>query len=618
MSSQTLRPTYSVDFSQAARHLALVQLQLPTGELPELTLVFPVWTPGSYMIREYTRNLESIRIRACSDLAGLVDQPVSELVPTRQGKNRWQIRIPRGCRSIRVEYEIYCRENTVRTNWIERDYGFLTGASTFPFLLGREQEEICLRLQLPVSWTDQATALHRQASPSSASNGGAPSSNCVEYLATNYDELVDAPIVCGKFPIRQFEVGGHQHFLANVAGDELWDLDRATADMQTIIREHHRFWGVIPYKNYWFLNLCTEAGGGLEHDNSTVLMCSRWTMRRRETYLNWLALVSHEFFHTWNVRRLRPRALMRYDYEQEQFFEELWIAEGITSYFDDLCLVRTGLCTRDEYLSRLTANIQAVQNSPGRLVQNLADASWDTWTKHYRPDENTPNSRISYYLKGAILAWLLDAQLQQTSERAINLADVMCLLWQRHLDTGYTLHDFNTIVEELGTPAIRKWLERNVHRAEELDLQPALDWFGLRLQELEAPHVEKAVAKVWIGSESTGSDGRLFVRRVFRNSPSDRAGLNVDDELISFDGYRVTPDTWPSRLEVYEPEQEIELLVSRRGKILNLKIVLGHKPKHNWQLEVDPSASPEAVANQNVWLRLPQKKPSVSSIACLH
>jgi predicted metalloprotease with PDZ domain len=590
------RMEFHIDFSDAERHLADVTLWIPVLQPQPIILAFPVWTPGSYMVREYSRNVESLK---CFEQTVRTDEGQHEIQTRREGKNRW-IFASASFSWLRVEYRVYCRENTVRTNWVERDYGFLTGASVFPYVVGRENEGIEVHLDLPSNWPNHASSmkqLGRQA-------------NSAIYLARNYDELVDSPIVCGDFPIEEFEVGGKPHYFVNVGGDGLWDLQRATSDMKTIVAEHQAFWGSTPYSDYWFLNLCTEAGGGLEHDNSTVLMCSRWTMRRRETYLNWLALVSHEFFHTWNVRRLRPMPLMNYDYEQEQFIEELWIAEGITSYFDDLCLVRTGLCSRAEYLARLTANVQAVLNAHGRFVQDLVSASWDTWTKHYRPDENSPNSRISYYLKGAVLAWLLDARLQAVSGGTATLDEAMRLLWQRHLQTGYTLDDFHAIIQELGGTETRQWLESHVRGTGELQLQPALNWLGLRIQELEAPHVEKSVAKVWIGSESTGTDGRLFVRRVFRNSPSDRAGLNVDDELISFDGYRVTPDTWPSRLEVYEPEQEIELLVSRRGKMLKLKIVLGHKPRHNWQIEEDPSASAQALEAQKQWLRLPSNSRS--------
>jgi predicted metalloprotease with PDZ domain len=597
---------YAVDFSQATRHLACITLWIPVRDADHLTLVFPVWTPGSYMVREYTKNIEAIEFSG-QTTSGERIPAVLDVV--RQGKNRWRLNPVQACDWIRVDYRLYCRENSVRTNWIERDYGFLTGAAAFPYVLGRERESLELQLHLPANWPNQATSLlpvEPQPIPAADSELAVRDvgSRLVAFHAEHFDELVDAPVVCGVFPIRKFEVGDRPHYLANVAGDALWDLDRAVDDMSKIVAEQQTFWGEVPYSHYWFINLCTEAGGGLEHDNSTVLMCSRWTMRRRESYLNWLALVSHEFFHTWNVRRLRPKQLMRYDYEQEQFLEELWIAEGITSYFDDLILVRTGLCSRDEYLSRLTGNVQAVQTSPGRRVQDLASSSWDTWVKHYRPDENSHNARISYYLKGAVLAWLLDARLQSHSQGRHNLRDVMQGLWQRCLQTGYTLDDFHELIEEMSDRDTRLWLIEQVRGVHEIDLQPALDWFGLRFTELENPPVEKSVAKVWIGSESTGTDGRLFVRRVFRNSPSDRAGLNVDDELISFDGYRVTPDIWPSRLEVYEPEQELELLVSRRGKILALKIVLGHKPKHNWQLEVDPAADAAVIENQRRWLQL--------------
>jgi predicted metalloprotease with PDZ domain len=292
---------------------------------------------------------------------------------------------------------------------------------------------------------------------------------------------------------------------------------------------------------------------------------------------------------------------MHYDYEAEQFVEELWIAEGITSYFDDLALVRTGLCTRDEYLARLTKTVQSVQAAPGRLVQDLRNASWDAWTKHYRPDENSGNSRISYYLKGAVVAWLLDVRLQQISQSELGLADVMRLLWQRHLSKGYSLHDFEQIVEELGNLPLRQWLHATVREAIDVDYQPALEWLGLQFK-AEDSAKKTNFAKVWIGSQSTGSEGKLLVRNVLRGSPSDRAGLNVDDELLALDGYRLSPDTWPGHLEMFEPEQELQLLVSRRGKIVPLKITLGKKPPHNWELAVDPAASQTAFSRLDQWL----------------
>lgn len=590
MHSKTNSPSptvYVVKFAEADHHVIEVELWIRNPP-PKLLLVFPVWTPGSYMVREYTRNIESISAASADAVESEELQP---LTIERVGKNRWQVNQADKCQCIRVAYRLYCREMSVRTNWVERDSAFITGAATFPYVHGRQADPIIVRLYRRTQWPQIATSLTVLRREETR----------VELAAQNFDELVDSPIALGQYELREFEAGGKPHYLANVGADQLWDHDRAVADTRTIVEYHQSFWGTIPYENYWFLNLNTESRGGLEHDNSTVLMCSRWAMHRRETYLDWLALVSHEFFHTWNVRRLRPKALMHYNYEAEQFIEELWIAEGITSYFDDLALARTGLCTRDEYLARLSKTIQTVQASPGRLVQDLRNASWDTWTKHYRPDENSGNSRISYYLKGAVLAWLLDVELQKGSDGELGLADAMRLLWKRHLSTGYTLQDFEQIVEELGGVTLRRWLEQATRTASEVDYQSAFAWLGLQFKAEESAK-KTNFAKVWIGSQSTGSEGKLLVRNVLRDSPSDRAGLNVDDELIALAGYRLSPDTWPGHLEMFEPEQELELLVSRRGKIVPLKITLGKKPAHNWEVAVDPVASIDARNRLKKWL----------------
>lgn len=591
---------YEVDFSQASRHLLSISLWIPTVASNATTIIFPVWTPGSYMVREYTRNIESL---VATSHSAIHEPTLERLAACRIGKNSWQFDAD-SAPWIQISYQLYCREMSVRTNWVEQDFGFVTGAAAFPYVQGRQMEQIDVSLQVPGTWGSVATSLKQL-----DRNG-----SLIRLRAENFDDLVDSPIAVGSFPVRSFEAGDRMHYLANVGndvsvnecGDELWDLDKAIADVAKIVVEEQRFWGEIPYDDYWFINLLTETGGGLEHDNSTVLMSSRWAMRKRDSYLNWLALVSHEFFHTWNIRRLRPKALMKYDYQQEQYFCELWIAEGITSYFDDLFLIWSGLCTRDEYLCRLSKNIQAVQTAPGRLVQGLADASWDTWIKHYRPDENTQNARISYYLKGAILAWILDAEMRRISAGQHDLSNVMKELWQEFRHTGYTICDFERLVELRCGPDLREWLQVQVREPQEFDYASALRHFGLRFKVNNGKKegaCDKPNCDVWIGSDSSATEGRLLVRRVYRGSPSDIAGLNVDDELIALDGYRLIPDAWPDRLGMYQPGQELGLLVSRRGQIKQLSICLGRKPSHNWQLEIDPAASGDAKDNLNQWLK---------------
>ncbi|MCC6507678.1 MAG: M61 family metallopeptidase [Pirellulaceae bacterium] len=586
---------FVVSFAQADHHVIEVELWLRCQGTSVLELVFPVWTPGSYMIREYARHVESIVATAHeeSGAAGVgMDSPQRNLAIDHLDKHRWLIHCE-DCQWVCVRYQLYAREMSVRTNWVEHDYAFLTGAAAFPMVRGRESRPIVVRLQLPSQWTCVSSSMVRK-------SGADP--QVVELWADNYDDLVDSPIVCGQLDVTPFEVGGREHYLVNVGGDGLWDSLRAVADIERIVAEHQQFWGVIPYDRYYFMNLITESGGGLEHDNSCVLMASRWAMRRRDSYLNWLALVSHEFFHTWNVRRLRPRELMRYDYEREQYLSELWIAEGVTSYFDDLALVRCGLCTRDEYLQRLSKNISTVQSAPGRQVQSLKESSWDTWIKLYRPDENSQNSRISYYLKGLLVAWLLDVEIQRCTARMRNLDEVMRILWQEHLQTGYTLADFAAIVSRVAGRPMDDWLDQTVSTCDELSFESALEWFGLRFKTLQKDTNDKT-GEVWIGSESAATEGRLWVRRVVRGSPSDAAGLNVDDELLALDGYRVDPASWPDRLGHYRPEDELTLTVARRGRILQLPIRLGYKPTVTWQLEVSPTASSVAEDNLRAWLR---------------
>jgi predicted metalloprotease with PDZ domain len=592
---------YVIRFSEPAHHVIDVTLWIPVSVPAVTKFSFPVWTPGSYMVREYTRNIEAIFAWATGELGGTV---IRQLELQRKGKNCWQVETAEGDRWVSVQYRLYCREMSVRTNWVERDFGFLTGAATFPLVDGYESCPLALELLVPPSWRSIATSLSeiQVESPVETTSGDSYLTRH-RFVARDFDELVDSPVVAGDFETHQFEVGEKNHRLANVGGGDLWNIPQAVADVRTIVAEHQSFWGEVPYEDYLFINLNTESRGGLEHDNSSVLMCSRWTMRRRETYLDWLALVSHEFFHTWNVRRLRPAELMRYDYSQEQYFEELWIAEGITSYFDDLALVRTGLCTCDEYLARLSKSIQTVQSSPGRLVQGLIDASWDTWTKHYRPDENSTNARISYYLKGAVLAWLLDVEIQRQTEMASRLDHVMQQLWKQHKAGGYTVDDFERIVCQLGSPEIKAWLNEHARQPLELDFSAALNWFGLQFKPDDSVKKGNA-ARAWIGSQSTASDGRLIVRSVVRGSPSDRAGLNVEDELIALDGYRLVPDAWPSRLELYSPGQELELLIARRGKLERLKLQLGNRPSHNWELGFAPNGSVEAIERRRQWLRL--------------
>ena len=449
--------TYDVSFPEASNHYAEVRarFEAPAGGCD---VVLPAWTPGSYLVREYARHLDEVRAENDAGEALAVE---------KRGKDRWRIATEEAGATT-VLYRLYCRELTVRTNWVEEEFALLNGAATFLTPEHARDDVHELRLHPAEGWPQSVCALPRM---EGTAHG---------YRATDYDELVDSPIVLGDLELFPFEAGERDHVLVNVGTGGYWDGAQAAADVARIVEEHQRMWGFSPYERYLFLNIAAESRGGLEHDHSTVLMTSRWAYRDPKAYRSWLGLASHEFFHTWNVRRLRPRALMKYDYGREMFFRELWIAEGVTSYYDDLALVRCGLIDREEYLELLSKQIETLQGTPGRGVQSLRDASHDAWIKFYRPDENSGNTRVSYYNKGAVAAFLLDAEVRRASGGEASLDDVMRVLYERFIETGYDEDDFRAAAEEVAGGGLGDWFAAAIDGTRELEYGPALDWLGLQ------------------------------------------------------------------------------------------------------------------------------------------
>jgi predicted metalloprotease with PDZ domain len=423
--------------------------------------------------------------------------------------------------------------------------------------------------------------------------------------------LVDSPIVLGNIDIQSFECGGAKHYLASVGTDGLWNTKAAVKDVQRIVETEQKFWGEVPYTEYWFLNLATESGGGLEHDNSTVLMTSRWTMRQKSKYTDWLALVSHEFFHTWNVRRLRPKALTNYDFENEQYTNELWVAEGVTSYYDDLLLARSGLCSPKEYLDQISKGIAGVQTAPGRLVQPLSQSSFDAWIKFYRPDENANNSRVSYYTKGSLVAMLLDAEIRLATKNAKSLDDVMRQLWKEHRARGYVSADVLRIANQVSGQKLDAWFQDHIDGTKELDFSSVLKVYGLEWKPKESKEStdkkeltenKEKYGSTYVGMDVTAQQGKAMVDKVTKGSPAENAGINSGDELISLDGYRIAAESWGERLGLYRPNDILECIVARRGKILKLQLKMGEQPKESWNLQRIAKPSDEQEAAWQSWL----------------
>ncbi len=581
-SAQSLDPvTYTVRFPAPATHYAEVEAVIPADGRPAVELLMAAWTPGSYLIREYARHVEAVRA-ATPD-----GQP---LRVAKSNKNRWRIETA-GADRIVVTYRVYCREMSVRTNWVEADFAMLNGAPTFLTLADAAPRPHDIRIEPAPAWAETVTALP-------PAPDGLPHS----YRAADFDTLVDSPILAGNPTTYPFTVKDTPHALVNIGEGGVWDGPTAAADVERIVREQHGTWGFFPYARYLFLNMLVEAGGGLEHRDSTLLMTSRWTTRDRRRYLRWLDTVSHELFHAWNVKRLRPAALGPFDYEREAFTPSLWMVEGLTSYYGPLAVHRAGISTREEFLEALSGQITALQTTPGRLVQAVAEASYDAWIRYYRPNENSRNTTVSYYTKGAVIGFLLDARVREATGGRQSLDDVLKTAYPRFAgERGFRPGEFEVVASEVAGVDLGDWFDRAVRSTDELDYAPALAWYGLEFAPDPRPGDDGA-APAWLGLDTRDGAGRLLVAGVRRGTPGHDAGFNVDDEILAIDGFRVGPASWTQRLGLYRAGDEVKVLVARRERLMALDARFGERPPDGWRLRPVESPSPAQTARLDAWL----------------
>jgi predicted metalloprotease with PDZ domain len=623
---------YRIRLDSRLWHYVDVEACFPVESRDTLDIGMAVWTPGSYLIREYSRHIENVRAFGGDE---------SPLRTEKTRKNRWRISTtnsfaggprrtgsqPGGMgrpedphRFVVVRYRVYGYDLSVRGNWIDEEFALINGAPTFLTLTdaleGLPRRHI-VEVELPSDWPMAISPL----TEFPVATNSTPSSNStrvlgtrrLEFVAPDFDTLVDSPLVAGKIALQTFEAGGRTHAIVHAGDTAFWDLDRAAADIETVVREQQLFWGEVPYARYVFFNLVVEANGGLEHRDSTVLMTSRWKFRTRKGYLDWIGLVSHEFFHTWNVKRLRPAALGPFDYENEVYTRGLWVAEGLTTYYTDLLLIRAGLATPEEYLDRLSKLIERLQTTPGRGVQTLETSSYDAWIKLYRPDENSSNSSISYYVKGAVVGFLLDAKIRTATNDQRSLDDVLRIAFQKYSgERGFADDEFLAIVRELVGSDWNDWFHHALETAEELDYSVALDWFGLELEtNSESAGMGRGVRErkngtrrspsAWLGIVTKLDDGKIVVSQVVRRSPSHESGISPNDELIAIDGYRLAAQHWEQRLEQYSPGDRVRVLVARRERLVEIPVELGCRADETWKLTIRSDATKEHAAHRRTW-----------------
>jgi predicted metalloprotease with PDZ domain len=578
---------YTIRLPEAKAHYVEVEAVVPTDGLERIEVFMPVWTPGSYLVREYARQVD--QVTAAAD-----DGTV--LPAEKTTKNRWTIANGKHAR-VHLRYRLYGREVNIRGAWVEPDFAFLNGGAVFLTPADRFQRPYEVKVELPAGWHGVYTALDATADPT-------------RFTAPDYDTLVDSPILAGSPQVNSFELDGARHFLVTVGGAGVWDNVRAAQALAKIAQTQRDFWGFLPSREpFYVFNLLNGGRSGIEHRQSFVLSADRWLSRTPSGINSWLSLVSHEYFHFWNGKRLRPVELGPFQYEHEVYTKSLWIVEGVTSYYQHLMLRRAGIVSRTDLLTTFSGAIQSAQNSPGRHIQSLADASFDTWIKAYRPDENTPNTTVNYYTYGSVAALLLDAEIRRASHGAKSLDDLMRLAYARYSGAhGYTEAEFAALASEVAGTDLSGWLNRTVKGTGDFDYQPALDWFGLAFDTAAEKPAEANGAdpasppRAWLGAETKIDSGRLVVTQVRTGTPAYDAGLSPDDEILAIDDYRVRADHLATRLGSYRPGEKITLLVARLDYLLRLETTLGADPVNRWKLVIRKDATPEQTARLKAWL----------------
>ncbi|HSV72032.1 MAG TPA: peptidase M61 [Methylibium sp.] len=575
-----IRYRLDVDGPEALHaHQFRVTLTVP-APAAEQRLELPVWIPGSYLVREFARHLSGLEARQ-----GDRGVPLEQL-----DKAGWLARC-RGRGALTVSWRVYANDNSVRAAWLDARRGFFNGTSLFLRVVGREAEPHRLELgPLPRGW-EVATAL-RAVGPR-------------RYEAADYDELADHPVELGRFWRGRFEARGVPHEFVVAGALSSFDGERLLADAQRICETQIAFWAgrrKPHFDRYVFLlNAVDEGYGGLEHRASTALIANRRDLPRRgaapngEGYTTLLGLISHEYFHTWNVKRLRPAEFARYDYGRENYTELLWFFEGFTSYYDDLLLRRCGLLDDAKYLKLVAKTLNQVLGTPGRKLQSVAQASFDAWVKYYRPDENTVNATVSYYTKGALVALLLDLTLRREGQGQgeHTLDAVMRGLWARSAGGPVGEDDIAAVLEQVGGRAYAQELAAWVHGTGELPLRDALATFGVHWGE------DKPTLAQRFGARLADNGGQLKLQSVLRGGAAERAGLSAGDELVALDGWRLKRVDDLALLGA--TERPLPLLAARDQRLLELTLP-ATRAEGAVSLAVDPQADAAARARREAWL----------------
>ena len=569
---------YQVAMPNPQLHLFEVMLHVQNWSKSVLDLKLPVWTPGSYLVREYSKQVQDFRVEEGNEQQSLAWCKIR--------KNHWQINTENTSK-ITVHYRVFANELSVRTNHLDATHGYFNGAALFFFIPGFEQEPIQVTIVPPKSDWQVTTTLPRIPETTNT------------FEAEDFDTLVDSPFEIGCHQLYDFEVLGKLHQFA-IWGEGNAVPERIIEDTKKIIEVEAELYGGLPYDRYLFLlHLSSSGFGGLEHKNSCSLNYPRFGFGAKDKYNRFMQLVAHEFFHLWNVKRIRPKALEKFNYNQENYTTSLWFCEGTTSYYDLVIPLRAKIYEKKAFLENLSKEITRLQTIPGRLVQPLSESSFDAWIKLYRRDANSDNSQISYYLKGELVSLLLDLLIRARHKNKRSLDDVMRLMWQQFgtEEIGFTPEQLQEVITSVADTDLSDFFHRYLDSTDELPFNEYLEPFGLKLI-----GVEEEERLPYLGMTVKTENGQEFIKFVEANSPAGMAGVDAGDQLLAMDGWRVSGEQLSDRLKEYDPGDTIQLTIFHHDELLTLSVTLGTPQPNRYQ--VVQVENPTDIQKQNLagWL----------------
>ena len=574
---------YTLGMSKPASHLLEVGLTLDGLPSHDSTLEFilPVWRPGRYLVLDFAGGVQNF---------SSMDGDGKPLGWEKVEKSLWRVRTG-GAARVSIRYTVYANEFNLRTRGLNEDHAFIDGAAVFMYVEKYRRVPVRLAVNPFGNW-HVTTGLDGEGSKGSS----APDEK--RFIAPDYDYFVDCPIEIGTQKDFPFTVEGRRHVLS-IAGQGNWNPDTLVRDITRIIKTEKDFWGDYPYQHYLFLVHCApNAGGGTEHINSTILGTRPFIFKNPDTYRGFLSLVAHEYFHTWNVKQLRPKGIHPYDYTKENYSPELWIAEGTTSYYDNLLLVRAGFMAPDKYLANTAGAVQNDRQRPGNMVQSLAESGFDAWVKYWRGTEQSFNLESDYYSKGANVSLLLDLEIRHRSGNAHSLDDVMRTMYKRFplSGTGYTLSDFQKVAEEMSGGPLQPFFDRCVYGTTPLPWEECLAYAGLDLVRLDT------TLKPWIGLGTTEAGEKTRITQVIAGSPAAAAGLDIGDELLAMNGFRVRTADLTERINQLAEGEEVTLTVFRTDRLREYKVKVARSPVPAYKIVKKTSPTDLQKSIYQAWL----------------